>query len=142
MIGSALAEFELSLTFANAPIDRFARGERDALTPQEKQGALLFFGRARCVACHAVGGRSNEMFSDFENHVLGVPQIAPHFGVGTGNVVFDGPGRTRTSAPSRSVAIPPTGTSSARRHSATSRSSRPSSTTARSPASRTRSATT
>jgi cytochrome c peroxidase len=93
MIGSALAEFELSLTFANAPIDRFARGESDALTPPEKQGALLFFGRARCVACHAVGGRSNEMFSDFENHVLGVPQIAPYFGVGTGNVVFDGPGQ-------------------------------------------------
>jgi len=91
MIGSALAEFELSMTFANAPIDRFARGERNALTPREKQGALLFFGRASCVSCHAVGGRSNEMFSDFENHVLGVPQIAPYFGVGMGNVVFDGP---------------------------------------------------
>ena len=52
MIGSALAEFELSLTFANAPIDRFARGESAALTRREKQGAVLFFGRARCVACH------------------------------------------------------------------------------------------
>ena len=93
MIGSALAEFELSLTFADAPIDRFARGESDALTSREKQGAVLFFGRAGCVACHAVGGRSNEMFSDFENHVLGVPQIAPRFGVGSGNVVFDGPGQ-------------------------------------------------
>ena len=30
------------------------------------------------------------MFSDFENHVLGVPQLAPAFGVGTGNVIFDG----------------------------------------------------
>jgi cytochrome c peroxidase len=93
MIGSALAEFELSLTFANAPIDRFARGESAAFTSREKQGALLFFGRARCVACHAVAGRSNEMFSDFQTHVLGVPQIAPHFGVGIGNVVFDGPGQ-------------------------------------------------
>ena len=93
MIGSALAEFEFSLTFANAPIDRFARGESAALTQREKQGAVLFFGRAGCVACHAVGGDSNEMFSDFENHVLGVPQIAPQFGVGTGNVVFDGPGQ-------------------------------------------------
>jgi len=91
MIGSALAEFELSMTFANAPIDRFARGENGALTPREKQGAFLFFGSARCVSCHAVGGASNEMFSDFENHVLGVPQIAPSFGVGAGNVVFDGP---------------------------------------------------
>jgi cytochrome c peroxidase len=33
------------------------------------------------------------MFSDFEMHVIGVPQIAPLFGAGTGNVIFDGPGR-------------------------------------------------
>jgi cytochrome c peroxidase len=91
MAGRAIAEFENSLTFADAPIDRFARGERDAMTPRQKRGALLFFGKAQCVKCHAVSGRSNEMFSDFENHVLGVPQIAPEFGIGAGNVVFDGP---------------------------------------------------
>src|SRR4029453_3162547 len=34
---------------------------------------------------------SNEMFSDFQMHVIGVPQIAPLFGVGKGNVIFDGP---------------------------------------------------
>ena len=33
------------------------------------------------------------MFSDFENRVIGVPQIAPFFGAGEGNVIFDGPGR-------------------------------------------------
>ena len=91
MVGKALAEFQTSLTFANAPLDRFARGERSALTAQQKHGALLFFGKARCVQCHAVAGPSNEMFSDFENHVIGVPQIAPFFGVGRGNVKFDGP---------------------------------------------------
>ena len=32
------------------------------------------------------------MFSDFRMHVAGVPQIAPGFGVGKGNVIFDGPG--------------------------------------------------
>ena len=32
------------------------------------------------------------MFSDFKMHVIGVPQIAPRFGAGKGNVVFDGPG--------------------------------------------------
>ena len=37
-------------------------------------------------------GPSNEMFSDFQMHVAGVPQIAPFFGVGEGNVIFDGPG--------------------------------------------------
>jgi cytochrome c peroxidase len=93
MIGRAIAEFQISLTFANAPIDRFARGERGAMTERQKRGALLFFGKARCVACHAVAGESNEMFSDFQNHVLGVPQIAPVFGAGSGNVLFDGPNR-------------------------------------------------
>jgi cytochrome c peroxidase len=31
------------------------------------------------------------MFSDFRMHVIGVPQIAPQFGAGMGNVIFDGP---------------------------------------------------
>jgi cytochrome c peroxidase len=88
MFGSAIAEFQFSLTFANAPIDRFARGQRNALTEEEKKGALLFFGAARCWACHAVAGQSNEMFSDFQDHVIGVPQIAPQ----TTNNTFDGPG--------------------------------------------------
>ncbi len=93
MFGRAIAEFEFTLTFCDAPIDRFARGQRNAMSVREKQGALLFFGKAGCVNCHAVGGRSNEMFSDFQMHVIGVPQIAPLFGASTGNVIFDGPGR-------------------------------------------------
>ena len=84
----AIAEFELTLVFADAPIDRYARGIQNALTTSEKQGAVLFFGRAGCVKCHAVAGQSNEMFSDFRQHVAGVPQIAPSLG----NIVFDGPG--------------------------------------------------
>jgi cytochrome c peroxidase len=84
----AIAEFELTLVFADAPIDRYARGVQNALTASEKRGAVLFFGRAGCVKCHAVAGESNEMFSDFRQHVAGVPQVAPSFA----NVVFDGPG--------------------------------------------------
>jgi cytochrome c peroxidase len=88
MFAKAIAEFEFTLVFANAPIDQFARGQKNAMTDEEKRGALLFFGKAGCVACHSVGGTSNEMFSDFKQHVIGVPQIAPTFG----NVTFDGPG--------------------------------------------------
>jgi len=87
-VGRAIAEFTFGLVFADAPVDRYARGDRRALTDDQKQGALLFFGDAGCVQCHAVGGSSNEMFSDFRQHVLGVPQVAPTFG----NVTFDGPG--------------------------------------------------
>lgn len=93
MFGRAIAEFEFTLVFADAPLDRFARGETRAMTASEKRGALVFFGKGRCVDCHAVAGGSNEMFSDFRNRVVGVPQVAPVFGVDTGNVVFDGPGK-------------------------------------------------
>ncbi|HEV2834837.1 MAG TPA: cytochrome c peroxidase [Pyrinomonadaceae bacterium] len=88
MFGLAIAEFEFSLVFADAPIDAFARGQKNAMTEDEKRGALLFFGKARCVECHRVSGSSNEMFSDFSQHVIGVPQLAP----AVGNVTFDGPG--------------------------------------------------
>jgi len=92
MFGKAIAEFEFTLVFADAPLDAFARGNVAALSSSEKRGALLFFGSARCVNCHAVSGASNEMFSDFTEHVVGAPQIAPVFGAGSGNVLFDGPG--------------------------------------------------
>ena len=88
MFAQAIAEFEFTLTFANAPIDRFARGELGALTLAEKKGALLFFGAAQCSVCHSAAGVSNEMFSDFREHVIGVPQIAPS----VTNSTFDGPG--------------------------------------------------
>lgn len=92
MFGRAIAEFEFTMVFANAPIDQYARGDNSALHSNEKQGAMIFFGKGKCVSCHAVGGQSNEMFSDFKMHTIGVPQIAPFFGAGKGNVIFDGPG--------------------------------------------------
>ena len=92
MLGQAIAEFEFTLTFADAPLDRFARGERAAMTDAQKRGALIFFGKAGCVRCHAVAGKANEMFSDFEMHVVGIPQLAPVYGPGTCNVRLAGPG--------------------------------------------------
>ena len=86
--GRAIAEFEFTLVSTDAPIDRYARGDRNALSEGQKLGAVLFFGRAGCVQCHAVSGQSNEMFSDFREHVTGVPQVAPTIG----NVTFDGAG--------------------------------------------------
>ena|SRR5579883_385702 len=89
MFGTVIAEFEFTLIRANAPIDEFARGRMAALSANQKRGALIFFGKGRCIACHAVSDTSNEMFSDFDQHVIGVPQIAPV----VGNVTFDGPGQ-------------------------------------------------
>ena len=60
MFGLAIAEFEFTQVYADAPIDQFARGDRDAMTAAQKRGALVFFdeGRGKCVTCHAVKGRS------------------------------------------------------------------------------------
>lgn len=94
MFGLAIAEFEFTQVYADAPLDQFARGDRGAMTDAQKRGALVFFdeGRGKCVTCHAVKGRTNEMFSDFDNHVAGIPQIAPtHIGVGLTNMIYDGP---------------------------------------------------
>lgn len=88
MLARAIAEFEFTLVFADAPIDKFARGQKNAMSEDEKRGAVIFFGSGNCVSCHAVSGQSNEMFSDFRQHVAGIPQIAP----AVGNVTFDGPG--------------------------------------------------
>jgi cytochrome c peroxidase len=87
MIANSIAEYELTIVYANAPIDQFARGDSSAMSEDEKRGALLFFGKARCVECHAVSGRSNEMFSDFSGHVIAVPQLVPE----DPSVTFDGP---------------------------------------------------
>jgi cytochrome c peroxidase len=93
MIAQAIGEWETGMVRADAPIDRYARGSLAALTDDQKQGALLFFGKANCVACHATAGTSNQMFSDFKFHDIGVPQIAPFFGAGLSNFIFDGPGQ-------------------------------------------------
>ncbi|MGH7476123.1 MAG: cytochrome-c peroxidase [Longimicrobiales bacterium] len=87
-IGAAIAEFTFTLVRADAPLDRFARAETNTMTADQKRGALLFFGRAMCGECHIARDYANEMFSDFQGHVLAVPQIVPR----EGNVRFDGPG--------------------------------------------------
>ena len=75
MFGQAITEFEFTLVFANAPLDKFARGDDNAMDSEEKRGALIFFGKANCVSCHKVSGKSNEMFSDFDNHVIGTLRL-------------------------------------------------------------------
>jgi cytochrome c peroxidase len=90
MFARAIAEFEFTLTFADAPIDRYGRGDVAALDPSEKRGAVLFFGKADCVSCHSISGTSNEMFTDFKEHAIAVPQLVPH----VTNNQFDGPEAT------------------------------------------------
>jgi len=69
----ALAAFQVAvLTRTNSPFDRYLDHDDAALTPQQKRGASLFFGKAQCASCHGgplLGG------SGFAN--AGVPQLGP-----------------------------------------------------------------
>jgi cytochrome c peroxidase len=73
---NAIAAFEIhSFTRINSPFDRYLAHDNSALTTEQKRGALLFFGRARCSTCHTgalLGGR------DFAN--IGIPQVGPGVG--------------------------------------------------------------
>jgi cytochrome c peroxidase len=67
----ALAAFERTLIFLDAPIERFLAGERDALSDDARAGFVLFNGKARCVSCHAIN-RNNPLGTDNRFHNIGV----------------------------------------------------------------------
>jgi cytochrome c peroxidase len=73
---NAIAAFEMdALTRTNSPFDKFLSGNDRAMSNEEKRGALLFFGKARCSTCHSgplLGGQA------FAN--VGAPQIGPGVG--------------------------------------------------------------
>ncbi|MFK8014029.1 MAG: cytochrome-c peroxidase [Gammaproteobacteria bacterium] len=48
----AIAAFERTLLANRAPFQKWLRGDLTAMNEQELRGALLFFGKANCVACH------------------------------------------------------------------------------------------
>jgi cytochrome c peroxidase len=66
-LGRALAAFQRTLVAADAPFDRYMRGDATALDPQQLSG-MERFQSIGCVNCH-----SGPMFSDFARHVLAVP---------------------------------------------------------------------
>jgi cytochrome c peroxidase len=66
-LGQALAVFQRSLTASNAPFDRYMRGEGAAMSDAQVRG-MRRFQRVGCINCH-----HGPMFSDYQVHVLGVP---------------------------------------------------------------------
>ncbi|MEL6134223.1 MAG: cytochrome c peroxidase, partial [Bacteroidota bacterium] len=59
-IGLAIAAYERTLLPKEAPFQRWLSGDQDAMTLDEKKGALLFFGKGECGSCHK-GPALNEM---------------------------------------------------------------------------------
>jgi cytochrome c peroxidase len=68
--GLAIAAYERTLLATEAPFQRWLRGNRNALTDQEKQGALIFFGKGECYACHTGPALNSMSF-----HALGMADL-------------------------------------------------------------------
>jgi cytochrome c peroxidase len=70
---NAIAAYEVAtFTFLDAPWDRYLAGEHTALSDEAKQGALLFYGKAKCGECH-----SGNLFTDQAHHNICAPQLGP-----------------------------------------------------------------
>lgn len=67
-VARALADFQSTLVANNTPFDRYLRGDATAMSNQQLNG-MQEFVEHDCANCH-----SGPMFSDFETHVLGVPE--------------------------------------------------------------------
>lgn len=90
-IAHALGEFQRSMVFVDNPWQNYIDGDVEALTDNQKEGAILFFtstqdGGTGCVNCH-----SGSLFSDELHHTVAFPQI----GLGKGNFNNDDFGRER-----------------------------------------------
>ena len=65
----AIAAFQRTLLSFNSRFDRYAAGDGNALTPQEKRGLKLFLSpKTRCNECHGI-----PTFADRNFKVIGVP---------------------------------------------------------------------
>jgi cytochrome c peroxidase len=70
-VGRAIAAFERTVMSGEAPIDRFLRGNENALTPAQRRGWSLFNGKGRCNTCHAFNA-TYPFFTDNKFHNIGI----------------------------------------------------------------------
>ena len=64
----AIAAFERTLIQTDTPFDQFIRGDKTALSDQQKRGLALFEGKANCIECH-----NGALFSDQKFYNIGIP---------------------------------------------------------------------
>jgi len=50
--GLAIAAYERTVLSNQAPFQKWLKGEKYAMTYEEKKGAILFFDKANCASCH------------------------------------------------------------------------------------------
>lgn len=79
-VGRAIASFERTLIFLDAPFDKYVAGDTNAISPAAQRGLVLFGGKARCVSCHMLNS-SNPLGTDNLFHNIGVSARKQNFEV-------------------------------------------------------------
>jgi cytochrome c peroxidase len=77
-IAAAIAAFERTQFAADAPFDRFIKGDAKAMDASAQRGWALFNGKARCNSCHAFSP-VNPLFSDQKFHNIGIAAHKTNF---------------------------------------------------------------
>jgi len=98
----ALAAFESSVTSFDAPIDRFEKGDKKALSPDAQVGYRIF-EKANCKACHKPPLWTDNLFHNNGFEHAGLIQPRGQFDVGRFNEV---PRNLRTNAMIRAFKTP------------------------------------
>jgi cytochrome c peroxidase len=80
-MGQALASFQRALTLAPTPYEQYEQGNANALSPEQKRGMDIFFGKGRCFTCHRGPALTNQTFAN-----IGVGMDKPQPDLGRYNV--------------------------------------------------------
>ncbi len=74
-MGQAIAAYERTLLANEAPFQRWLQGDETAMSDPQKQGALLFFGKAECSNCH-----NGPALNNLDFHALGMADLVDYPG--------------------------------------------------------------
>ncbi len=66
----AISAYIRTILSTEAPFQKWLKGDKSAMSAEEKRGALLFFGKGNCSACHF-----EENLGSQEFHALGVKDM-------------------------------------------------------------------
>lgn len=69
--GLAIAAYERTLLANESPFQQWLGGNELAMTDEEKEGAILFFGKANCASCH-----NGPALNTMEFHALGMKDLS------------------------------------------------------------------
>ncbi|MBT7942417.1 MAG: cytochrome-c peroxidase [Alphaproteobacteria bacterium] len=79
----AIAAFERTLIQDNTPFDKYMRGDKKALSAEQKRGLKLFQGKANCIECH-----NGPLLTDEKYYNLGVPRAEEWLDQGLAQITF------------------------------------------------------